>query len=568
MEIRDSRRLTGTNLQIGGPAAIAEVSFSEDEDPRLSIEQWRAELKRILPSYALENSEIFCRHYEGGAAIGFTAAIDMLYGATEINEWAIAEANAALGYEERPGQSERKARVDSELDEEKNPRMRALQDEALSRKIPFLWDDDFVSVGYGEHSVTWPTAQLPETSKVPWERCKKIPVALITGTNGKTTTSRVLTRILCKAGYSVGNTSTDGVSVNEEFIERGDWTGTGAARTVLRRDDVSAAVLESARGGLLRRGLGVESCDVAVVTNVAEDHLGDYGINDVPAMATVKSLVYAVVNESGKSVINADDPELMALAGSHKRPLVLISLDPQNPHVVEHRKKSGEAWVLDSGFLTHCKGTQSQKIIDVSEIPFTFKGSALHNISNAMGAAAAAETMSVPRDFIVAGLRSFGLSIDDNPGRSRLHETQGVRILLDFGHNPHGVDAMLGTARRMIAETPEARLCVSYAQAGDRSDEDIIQLTEIVQPHKPDLQIIRNVVGYERGRAENEVQELIQATLLKLNVPPEQIRLCNDELDAIDRALQWARPGDLIVMLVHLQRDAMTQWLSEYDAKL
>jgi UDP-N-acetylmuramyl tripeptide synthase len=563
MKIGDSRRLTGPNLQHTGAGAVAEVTFEPNELVKDVLAAWEEALDRLLQVFDLEGEPRFIRQYEGGAAIGFAAPIDQLYAATEMNEWAIEWANARMRGEAEPSFEEVVARVRKSVADELNPGILALQREAAAREIPFIWDDDYVSIGMGVRSETWETSALPEVASIEWERLAAIPVVLITGTNGKTTTSRLVTRILKRAGFAVGSTSTDGVCVDEIVVEGGDWTGPGAARMVLRRKDVDVAVLETARGGLLRRGIGVDAADVSLVTNVGDDHLGDYGVQSVPDMARVKNLICSVVKPGGARVLNADDPELVTLGDAYDSPLIWFSVDPENPIVRAHCASGGEAWVCERGEVVRLRGVDRRSVLRVDEIPLALGGAALHNVSNALGAAAIAGSLGVSEAVIAEALRSFGASWTDNPGRCHRARVGGVDFLFDFGHNPHGIRAVLGMARRLLAGRPQSRLAVSIGQAGDRSDRDIHNLAQALMAAEPELVLARDIPGYERGREEGEVARLLRSELLELGMPRGAIQLCRDEMHAVNAGLSWAKPGDLVVTLVHLRREDVACWLAE-----
>ncbi|MBM65888.1 MAG: Mur ligase [Myxococcales bacterium] len=561
MEIKNSRRLTGTNLQGPGPSAIADVCFEADEDAAASLDLWLQALARMCSRFGLDHCESFQRTFEGGASIGFVAPIDQLYAATEMNEWAIEAANALRLGQPEPDLETAVEHITQSLEEELNPAVIALQRAADHKDCPFLWDDDEISLGYGRHSQVWPARSLPDPATIDWQRYRPIPVALVTGTNGKTTTSRMLTRIMKTAGFTVGSTSTDGVCIDERVVEEGDWTGTGAARLALRHTEVDAAVLETARGGLLRRGLAVERCDVAVVTNVAADHLGDYGIHDVEAMAQVKNLICAAVDQAGHRVINADDPRLTALLNQYDSPLILFGLDEANPVIQTHCSRGGEAWLLSDDHLVQRIGDDEHRLMAAADMPCAFGGAARHNISNALAASAAASSLGLPLDKVAEALSGFGAAPQDNPGRCQLLEVAGRRLLLDFGHNPHGLEAILGLAQSLLDQRPNSRLCVSLGQAGDRLDEEILDLAATLAAVQPDQVIIREMTGYERGRADLEVPHLIQAGLLSRGISAAQIKIVRDEVAALEAAMDCTQPGDLCMLLVHLEREQVAQWI-------
>ena len=561
MRIADSRRLTGRNLQSANPCAVAEVRFEKGEDESLALNVWCKHVNQLCQELGLDVGEPFVRRYQGGACLGFDAPIDALYTATEINEYAIDEASNRSTEAHR----DRIKQFRSALDNEANPRLLELQAEASKRDCPFLWDDDEVSIGFGQYAQIWATDNLPEREDIEWPISGRVPVAMITGTNGKTTTSRMLSRILKTAGFSVGSTSTDGVCINEEIVEAGDWTGTGAARMVLRRSDISAAVLETARGGLLRRGLAMTGCDVAILTNVAADHLGDYGIDDVAAMAQVKSLISSAVKPTGQRVINADDKHLMARRHDYDTPIVLFGLDFKHPELVSHRQAGRACWSVNQGMIVYSSGTQIHELMRTQDIPCTFGGAAKHNVSNALAAAAAASVLGVEFQTIRAALSGFGDQPSDNPGRCQLVEVHGVKILLDFGHNSHGLKAILDLGKSLIAKQPGARLCVSLGQAGDRLDSEILALGDTLSAMGTDRVILREMAGYERGRAPAEVATMIRQRLIELEYDSTNIHIVKGEINALDDALSWSKPGDLIMLLVHLEREAVSQWITDQN---
>lgn len=556
VRIQDSRRLTGLNLLSPRAGAVAEVQFEPDEHPEACIARWSGALDRVLDALGWEVTPRWTRRYDDAATLLFDAPLDALYAATEINEWAIAEASG-----EAPPLATLLTALDVALAEEANPRLRDLEVEAARRGLPFVWDDDHVSIGMGCRSMSWPTEALPRREDVPWEALGAVPVGYVTGTNGKTTTTRMTARIVQASGRTSGATSSDGVVVNGRHIERGDWTGTGAARRVLRHPEVEVAVLETARGGMLRRGLVIDRCDAALITNVASDHLGEYGVHTVADMARVKGLVCRAVHPQGRRILNGDDPLVRALGDEAGAPVCWFSVEGVSDWLRPHLEAGGEAWVLESGWLCAYVGLSATRVVEAAQIPATHGGAARHNISNALGAAALSQTLGASLDDVREGLMSFGSEAKDNPGRCQLQEVDGVQLLLDFGHNPHGVRAMLTMARGLMAQRPGARLWVSVGQAGDRSDDDLFGLSEAIWEVRPEMVSLRDIVGYERGRAPREAVDVMLNGLTTLGHPAAAIRLHDDEVHAIRDGLSWARPGDLIVHLVHIQRDAVTTFL-------
>ncbi|MCZ7686481.1 MAG: Mur ligase family protein [Sandaracinaceae bacterium] len=365
------------------------------------------------------------RAFRGGLALFVPAPIDALLATTDLNEWAIEAAAAELSGAEPPeDEREARRRLERAYRREASPRLRALERAASARGVPFVWDDDTVTVGLAARSRTYPLDDLPRARDVRWKGLGGIPVALVTGTNGKTTTTRLVARMAKLAGLLPGSTSSDGVAIDERVVEAGDWTGAEAARMVLRRPEVRLAILETARGGILRRGLALDGCDAAIITNVSDDHLGEFGVTDLATMAQVKAVVGHAVRPGGKLVLSAEDPELARLAPSFAAELVLFALDPSA--VRAHLASGGTAFVLSDGALARVGPEGRDALATLDETALTFRGAARHNVANCLGAAALGWSLGLPREAIVQALRTFGASSADNPGRGQLVQLEGA----------------------------------------------------------------------------------------------------------------------------------------------
>lgn len=558
MRLLDSRRLRGPNLQTPGPAALAEVAFDEGEDPARAVDVWRAEVARMTAALGWKEAagEARARVFRGGAALTFPAPIDVLLAATEVNEWAIASATAILAGAAPAPLGEELARIGAEVAAQRQPRLLALREAAAARGVPFLWDDDAITLGMAARSRTYPVDALPVPGTVPWEELGRIPVALITGTNGKTTSTRLVARIARLAGLRPGHTSTDGVAIDEELIERGDWTGPGAARMVLRRPEVTIAILETARGGLLRRGLAVDACDAALITNVSSDHLGEFGIDDLDAMARTKAVVTRVVRDDGRVVLNADDPHLVPLAKGIAAPVIYFGLDAANAVIAAHVASGETAYVVRDGQFTRLDGGGATALGSVVEAPLTFRGAAKYNVQNCLGAAALAFALGLPDEAVRAALATFGARAEDNPGRGMIFDRGGVRVLADFGHNPDGMRGVFALAQKLRAERGGRLIAVS-AQAGDRSDEDLRALAREIAAAEPARVILWDLISLLRGRAPGEVPAILQRELVAAGLPAESIGFADHEVDALQRALAQASPGDLVTLMPHIDREGI-----------
>jgi UDP-N-acetylmuramyl tripeptide synthase len=546
MKLLDSRRLTGPNLLLARAGAVLEVSLAPQE-AEAAVAAWRESVRSLLAAVGWRDEEIAVRRFSGGASLAISAPIDSLYSATEINEQAWTAAEAAVTGGPAPDLAAEAVRLRARIAQEADPALLALRDAAAAHGVAFLWDDDHVSVGLGTGSLTWPADALPDPPAIDWSSVHDVPVLMVTGTNGKTTTVRLLAAIATAAGRIPGITSTDRIEVGVEVVDLGDYSGPGGARTLLRDRRVEIAFLETARGGMLRRGLAVTGVEAALVTNIAEDHLGEFGILDLPSLTEAKLLIAQAVRPGGRIVLNADDPELMAAAGRLTNPVTWFSLDAKNPHVLAHLAAGGNACFLESGVLVLAQGNERSAVVRVEEIPLTLGGAARHNVANALGAMGLAVAAGLRVEAIAEGLRS----LTSNLGRGTLMELGGVHLLLDYAHNPHGLAAIVALANHLSG----GRRLLVLGQAGDRDDEAIRELARAAWPLRPDRIIVKELAEMLRGRGPGEVPAVLRNELLRLGAAPDSITLAGTEMDGIREALAGAEPGDLLILLVHTQRN-------------
>ncbi len=380
----------------------------------------------------------------------------------------------------------------------------------------------------------------------------RIPIAAITGTNGKTTTTRMLAHIHKLVGHCVGMSTTDGVYIDGRLCVTGDMTGPTSAKMVLCHPQVEVAVLETARGGLLRAGLGYKKPDVACCLNVASDHLGLGGVDDLDQLADVKRIPIEVAQDT--VVLNADDDRCLRMAASAvARHICYVTMTPNHALVREHIRAGGRAVALEAGvngqMITIYDKGRHMPLLWTHLVPATLEGKAMHNVQNAMFAAAMAFAMNVKLDDIRHGLRTFDASFFQTPGRMNVYDQLGFKVILDYGHNPAAVSAMVALTDALTAEPrPGRKRVVVLAAPGDRRDEDIRDVASAAAGHF-DLYFCRRDDN-PRGRAEREVPELLRTTLLAAGVPDAQIRICDSEPDAIDAALRACNPGDVLLLFV------------------
>ncbi len=381
----------------------------------------------------------------------------------------------------------------------------------------------------------------------------RVPIAAITGTNGKTTTARMLAHIAKMAGYTPGLTTTDGVYIDGQRTVEGDMTGPVSARMVLSDPQIDIAVLETARGGLVRAGMGVPQVDVGAVINVQSDHLGLKGIDTLEQLAAIKRVVVEIATEC--AVLNADDPNVLKMSGyTDAKVICYVTMNPAHPLVREHIRAGGRACALEAGINGHMitlydKGSHIP-LMWTHLIPATLEGRALHNVQNAMVAAAMAFSLGIKLDPIRNGLRTFDSTFFQAPGRMNVFSEHPFKVLMDYGHNAHAVGMMADLVQRLDVI---GRRIVVLAGPGDRRDEDLRAIAAAVAG-KFDHYVCRRDDAL-RGRDGDEVPRIIAEALLAHGVAETEISRISDEQQAIDAALRMGAPGDLLLVFA----DALTR---------
>ena len=381
----------------------------------------------------------------------------------------------------------------------------------------------------------------------PPDKPSRIAIAAVTGTNGKTTTARMLAHILKMSGRTVGLTSTDGVYIDGKLSVPGDMTGPVSAQMILRDPSVDAAVMETARGGMLRSGLGFQECNVSACLNVSADHLGLRGVDTLEDLAEVKRVPIEIAKDA--AVLNADDPLCLQMADyTDAARLCYVTMNPSHPLVKQHIQAGGQAFVLEKGMNGHLitiydKETHTP-LVWTHLIPATIEGRALHNVQNAMFAAALAYNMNISLEDIRQGLRTFDSTFFQAPGRMNIYDEHPFRVILDYAHNPAAVRAMCELVDRLDVG---GRRIVVLAAPGDRRDEDIRNIAEIAAGHF-DYFICR-CDDNRRGRGPDEVAVMLKNKLLESGISADRIEVVPDEQEATTRALELAVSGDLVLIL-------------------
>ena len=546
---------------------------------------WRGRVLRAGTRLGWTVREAIARRHAGGMLLAISAPVDLLLLATEVNEWALCAslverdparwsglqealvAAATAAAEDGAGpvlklppvieESAAFARFERLGSVEGLPILRALIEAAASRGRRLVLDDSELTLGTGVGGRSFPLAALPAVADVRWEELRDIPTALVTGSNGKTTTVRLLAACARVNGWRAGYNCTDGVFIDDDVLAAGDYSGPAGARMVLRERRTQAAIIETARGGILRRGIAVSQADVAVVTNVSSDHFGEYGIDDLAGLADTKLSVAAVVAPEGMLVLNADDPQLRARAGGLARrfgrcpPLGWFALDADHVALSEYRARGASTCGVRNGrlLLSHQGGEHDLGLI--SAMPLTIGGIAAYNVANLAAAALGAVTLGIPVGAISSLFARFGTRLTDNPGRMMLFDVAGARVLIDYAHNPDGLRGLLSVAEHLRGGV--GRLCLLLGHAGNRQDADIEELARVAARFRPDLVVVKENDSQLRGRAPGEVPRILRAELKRSGLPESVLPVCDTEVEAARYALDWARPRDVLVFPMHSQ---------------
>jgi cyanophycin synthetase len=389
----------------------------------------------------------------------------------------------------------------------------------------------------------------------------RIPIAAVSGANGKTTVTRFIAHLLRGVHRTVGMTCTDGIYLNDRRIESGDCSGPISAGLVLMNRGVEAAVFETARGGVLRAGLGFDECAVAVVTNVGDgDHLGLNDIHTAEDLAKVKRTIVEVTARDGAAVLNAADPLVVAMAPYAPGRVIYFAIDGELPVIREHSAGGGQAVFVRGGAVVFAVGPREEPWIELAQLPLTFGGDIGFEVENALAALAAGWALGVPRDVLVERAASFSTDMSMSPGRFNVLEVRGGAVIVDYGHNAHSLRALIASFRHF----PHQRRTVMYTMAGDRRDSDIVQIGELIGDH------FDRVILYEahtvRGRAAGSIAELMRQGILRSS----RTRLIEEfvgSVDSMEYALDTLEPGDLLLMQADVI-DETLDWVRSYLDRL
>jgi UDP-N-acetylmuramyl tripeptide synthase len=572
----ESRRLTGHNRFFDGPGAVLETDVRD----AATLDAWHARVELARRELRWPPGEARALAHRTGASLALSAPPDQLIAATEVNEWALAASIAERAPErsaeliealaaEQPEEADPPVfesagallRLRRRAAREAQPRLRALIDRAAARGLPYLLDDDALTLGAGSGGHSWPLTELPDPARIDWAALHGIPTALVTGTNGKTTVVRLLAACAKAGGLTPGYCCTDGVFVAGQALGTGDYSGPAGARRVLRDARTGAAVLETARGGILRRGLAVNRADVAVITSIAADHFGEYGVHDLEGLAHVKLAVARALDTQGLLVVNGDDPVLARAAPAASKPIGWFAQDADTPLLAAHRQGGGATAGVRGGQLMLAWHGAEHALGEIAAMPLAAGGHSHFNVANLATAALGAARLGVPPATIAGLFARFGADPADNAGRLMRYELGGLNLIVDFAHNPAALAGLADFAQHLRAG---GRLALLLGQAGNREDADIDRLAGVAAAARPDYVVVKELGSYLRGRDSGEVPALLRAALDRAGVAAGSIADAPDEDRAVRMALAWARAGDVLVLPLH-SREGRGQALALFE---
>lgn len=530
MKVRSVHRITGPHLLIHGMGAAVWL-----EDITLLVATKIQERVRLASSY-FQWGEPSIQENDVGYSIALEAPVDQLYAACTLLEWAYTD-------------EEWSPKVIEEIrrEEQENIPLRLMYEYCVEQKISYTVDEDYFCIGYGVHSQSFSWTGVPSIEQV--SHPDAIPTIAITGTNGKTTTTRMLSAIAKSAGFCVGATSSDGVVIDGQTIVSGDWTGAGAARKVLRNTKVDFAILETARGGLMRRGMVIRDVDVVGITNVSRDHFGTWGIESLVALQRAKlSIVFSLQN-NGILVLNKNHTDIYDL--------FLREFAPKRPdiRVVMYSTRQDDEIVFCQNEMIF---VHQVPLCSVKDVPLTLDGHAQYNIENALMAITIAYLKGIASEHIKVGLSTLLPNPEHSQGRSNLFSYNGGTVIVDFAHNEGGVQAMV----ELVESLRPKRSFMVLGQAGDRNTSLLEGMASAAAKLPCTHYWIKQIEKHTSDRSAVETAEILRDAMENAGVPSEKLSICDNELHAAMIALQQVQEGDVLLLFSHTHYEEVVSILT------
>ena len=538
-----SRRLVGPNLFFKETGTVLDVPVTENQ--QTLVELWKEEARRILPELGFEQISLHHKIYNHGIRLALKAPFDITMAACDVIDFIWASACQLFESGTRKSREEARSFLMPLIKAEENLKLRTIHAMAMERGINVFYEEGLVTIGSGKGACQFQIDSM-EVTEIPWEKASDIPIVLITGTNGKTTTVRLTSYICQQAGKHVGYCSTDWVMINGEIIDKGDYSGPTGNRFVLTKPDLDVAVLEVARGGLLKRGLANTHVSAAAVTNISADHLGEDGVETLEDLAEAKSIVYSTVETAGHALVNLDDSEMVGRLGRIRGEKVFIT---QNLAYEQLKAYLDDAayicYVRDNSFYW-LSADHEVEVARLDQVPMTVNGYARHNVENALFGIALAYELGCSLTQIGEALHGYSNSDTENLGRANVYQVQGATIIVDFAHNAAGLQAMFNMARGYQGK----EVTVMFGQTGDRKFA-IDEMCRIIAGEAPKEVLVKDTEVYLRGAEYGEIPQLIEQALERHGYPDDQVHYFGSEDEAVDNILGRITPGETYILCVH-----------------
>lgn len=543
-------RLMGSNIYFTETGAVLDITlFGKDLKamPKL-LKMWEVELKRIMTALNWSGYKTGIRIYSKGFKYAISAPVDLLF----CGIYVLRQTWESVYNEYKTGKpydmKDILEYIEPEIRNDLNLKYRAICDEARRRSLNVFLEKYDICIGSGKYAYRGDIDDI-SLRDIPWDDIKEVPSVMVTGTNGKTTTVRLTAYIARHAGKKVGYCSTDWVMVGDEIVEKGDLSGPTGSLRVMMHPEVELAVLEVARGGLVRRGLIADYMQGATVTNVSEDHLGQDGIENIIDMAESKSLVYDAVKDGGYCIINLDDDEMrkrvFTLPG---KKIMLTQRSLTNKDVRACLKYADHICYIKNKSFYWKTGVKESVIATFAQTPITINGMAKHNVENAMNAICLSFVLGLTKKQIGNGLKTYQNTAENNRGRANTFRHNGGTIIVDFAHNPAAIGAILNMAHAYLK--PGGKLTMLVGNTGNR-----LQLTDgicqMVVDAKVDTVMIKEIPNYLRGAKLGQIPKMIETSLLKKGMKKQQLIMIGDEETALEHTLKTMQPGDVCAFLCH-----------------
>jgi UDP-N-acetylmuramate-alanine ligase len=558
------RILAGTNMFFSSVGAISEI-VTRDEHKQEFANDYDAVLRKMLNELGWDDVPIYKRVYSRGIIMAIPTEFDLTYAACKILGIAFEIAATKYNKTDELDFAEELEYLEYIISKERHMTLRNIYNEAKARLLNVYLDQNIISIGSGKGAYI---ANIDEIAcdDIPWGKIYEIPSVMVTGTNGKTTTVRLTSFISQHAGKCVGYCSTDWVMINGEVVSEGDLSGPHGNRRVMTNPDVDVAVLEVARGGIVKRGLATSNVDGAVVMNVSEDHLGVNGIDDVMDLARAKFTVQNAVRPGGHNIVNLDDEISCSFIDSLPRARAFFSQKLAADEVIKFIKTSDDyaCFIEDNKFMVYRHG-EKHVIAKVNDVDLTYNGIAKHNIENVLAAICLSVELGRSYAEITAGLHAFR-NDEHNHGRFNMFDVKGFKdskIFVDYGHNFASVDNMLKFARSIA--NADTKITVLLGLSGDRKFM-VDKIANSVVQHKIDYVIVKMFTNHLRGAEVGELAEFLQERLLKRGFDTKNIVATVDqEIEALGLVLANMEANHLYIMLCQDQAAEVINAIKKYN---